>query len=197
MFGSGTSVPAFFVSEHLIRCISPSQTTALAARKVTIEVTLNGVDFSSNGLTFSFILPLSLSGELSPQTVPLRGIDEVNGGIVVLGSNFPFTSNTSSESTSLCRFGTGALSYLVPANSDSSKSLRCSYVPPAAEPGFVLLSVSVNSGVDWFDIPFPGLQYVPGFRTLSLSPSVLVPGSTIVFVDVEEDISNDFSEMKL
>ena len=78
-FGDASVSPAVFESEGVVSCVAPE---APSPGKVTIEVTANGVDYSSDGVQFTFLAPMhveSVSPALGPEhggtVVTLAGAD--------------------------------------------------------------------------------------------------------------------------
>ena len=74
-FGSVDIVDAVYISSRKILCISPKQTTSVAT---SLEVSLNGVDFTFSGKMFTYYEPIRLT-KVWPNSVPAT-----NSGMVFL-----------------------------------------------------------------------------------------------------------------
>lgn len=122
------------VSATVVSCQSPSRCCVGA---VNLDVSLNGVQFTSSGLQFSYLATPELWGAL-----PLSGPAAGGTAVRITGVNFADTQDL------LCRFGGDDVTALAM----SLTSVLC-YSPEHA-PGAVLLQVSAN-GIDFFgDLSF-------------------------------------------
>lgn len=114
-FGAGTApVSARWLSSSLLECVSPRSPPG----SVALEVSNNGVDFSSDGVLFRFD-PMAAVLRLEPSTGPITG----STAVTVHGNHF------ANEQT-WCRFGV----VVVPAVFISSTQLKCSTPPHEAGP---------------------------------------------------------------
>ena len=120
-------VPATVVSNTTLQCTTPSW-HALGA--VSVEVTMNGLEFSASGIQFHYSL-LPVVSAVFPARGPERGGTEV----FVFGSNFG-----GSTGTLFCLFGR-----LAPVPATWISSEVCSCISPAS--GVDVVSVEVSCGV--------------------------------------------------
>ena len=89
-FGTEPLSPARRVSSEVIECIAPAH----EARMARVEVTMNGVDFTSDGVVFAYLAPTVHA--VHPALGPERGGTRV----VVNGLNML------QGASAVCRFGT-------------------------------------------------------------------------------------------
>ncbi|KAL7513815.1 hypothetical protein ACHAXN_011176 [Cyclotella atomus] len=115
-----------------VACVSPSVN---AARDVLVQITHNGQDFSSPGITFSYRARPALT-DLMPS---YGGANTMGKTVYISGSNFIPTPSLA------CRFGT---SIIVDATFISDSLMSCKAVP--MQIGRVPLAVSLN-GVEFVD----------------------------------------------
>ena len=130
-------LPAVLGSEGSLECVSPG---APDGGESTLEVTTNGVDYSSDGLKFRFAPPPRVRAIMPPN-------GPASGGTVttVTGANFL-------DSKALACLFKGYPP--VPARFLSSESLLC-VAPRATRPGPTAVSVTVN-GVQYGGAPGSG-----------------------------------------
>jgi hypothetical protein len=105
---------------------------------VAVEVSLNGQDWSTQGVTFEYI-PVATVTSLLPTHGPQKGLTEV----VLRGSGFVRSSQLA------CRFGTGRESIVSAVHFFNSTTIIC-ISPPAYLTGQVAVSVT-NNGVFYDD----------------------------------------------
>jgi hypothetical protein len=94
-FGESSSssiVPATFVSMNELECVSP-RSEGSRSGSVSVEVTMNGVDFTEDAVQFRYVLDASVS-HVTPSSGPSRG----GTLLTVHGSDFASTAS------SLCLF---------------------------------------------------------------------------------------------
>ena len=150
VFGGVVHVPAAWENEQTLSCVVPALRTLRAANAiltptafmndeagwaVTVELSVNGIDVTREGLSFRFY------PELSVQRV-LPHLGSTAGGTVVTVSGSGFRDTESLA----CRFGF----VLVEATYVSPSTAQC--VSPPATPGPVSVFLSVN-GVDFVSPP--------------------------------------------
>ena len=124
----GTSVvSANFLTSTSLSCLSPAHPAA----NVTVEVTNNGPDYSSNGLVFTYMNDANISS-ITPTTGPTSGSTLVT----VFGNNF--------VSTALLQCIFGVLK--VPATLVTSTQVTC-YSP--SQPAAAVLVVVTSNNVDF------------------------------------------------
>jgi hypothetical protein len=121
-------VPASFVSVNEVRCVSPSHP---APSSVSVEVSINGVDFSANGAVFTYGSPPAVLS-IEPERGPVGMVSMVN----VTGKGF--------EAGSMCKFGS---SPAVVATYVSPTLVACP--TPTTGHGSVAVEVSAGNGVDF------------------------------------------------
>jgi len=169
LFGE-TQSPADFKSSTLLECISPKHQPII----VPLEITCNGVDYTSDLLQFQFAHPLQVHN-----IVPTRGPQSGTEMVSIFGSNF-----YKSDGLQLL-FGP---SVLAPAIYVSSTCVHA--VLPARAHGVVQVEMA-NNGVDFvnLDIKF---QFYAAIQIEAFSPtSGSIEGGTTV--KVETNLDQDFS----
>jgi hypothetical protein len=123
-FGDYTFTPALFITSSQITCQAPEH----AVMNVTLEISMNQIDFTSNELLFEYQPAVNVS-----DVTPSQGSS--NGGTVVtiVGSGFPMYTDIT------CRFDdqTTKASYI------SDTEITCK--SPAASAGFTRVDVSINN----------------------------------------------------
>jgi hypothetical protein len=124
-FGTSSPVQATAVSANSATCVSPVQQEPTA---VSVDVSTNGLDYSSSGVQFSYRLSLRVLS-ISPSAGPETGSTQVT----VVGANFVDSKSL------LCRFGATAS---VPARWESSSKIVCA--TPSHMPGSVSVEVTNN-----------------------------------------------------
>ena len=162
-----TRVTAQYVSDTIIECISP----ALQSADVSLDVTVNGQEYSTSGVSFLYA-PQPKVFELSPSTGPTVGDTLIN----VTG--FHLVNWQPLNPTLRCKFGEAVSE----GSFVSSTFMHCS-TPPSGE-GNVFLEISVN-GVDYTSnfvhFRFAGLPAVtelyPSFGPLGGGTTVTLIGS--------------------
>lgn len=132
------SQPAQFVSSEHIQCITPAESEP---GKVHLEVTLNGVDYTAQEISHTF-LPIASLSRLNPDA----GL--VSGGTPILLEGSGFEAIVREEGTRVsCRWEMPGLDpqevLTTPAEISSDSILTC-FSPPADEPGLALVSVFAN-----------------------------------------------------
>ncbi|GMH75268.1 hypothetical protein TL16_g06703 [Triparma laevis f. inornata] len=171
-------VPATFVSASLLTCVSPPLPSTATTTTALLQISTNGVDYSTTTSTpFTYSQPVSIDS-ISPLTGPETGSTRVT----LTGANF------NENDPLVCEFGSE--SHRVAATVISSTVAICT--TPSHMPGPVTVSVSSN-GQQWS----PGdiedeFTYTIGINILSASPafgplkgetSVTLTGSN--FLDTE------------
>lgn len=165
-FGDVVVAPVDAPDEHTILCLSPKSTFGVSS--VSVEVTNNMLEYTTDGLTFEYVEEMSITA-ISPTTGPLVG----NTIIWIDGKNFYDSPDLA------CRFDSNS-SLRVPAIFVSTTRVTCVSAPRTTR-GQVTVETTSN-GVDFTR---QGLQFfyseVP--YIMEISP-VLGPegGSTDVIV---------------
>ena len=172
MFGS-TTVYATFVSSSELSCPAPPHLPATVA----VEVALNGVDYTTDGVTFQF-RDLARVQALSPRA------GSSSGGTLVTLVGAGFDPNTT-----LCRFGD--LEPQQPQEFVSDTEVKC--VAPAAPRlflGFVFVEIT-NNGQD-YSASGMTFQYLPQQVVTSVKPLTGPDsGGTVVTVLGVNFVSSD------
>ena len=157
----GTAVTGgSWLSTTTITCAAPAQ----ALTTVTVEMSNNNLDFTTNGATYQYIPNANVTG-IVPSTGPQRG------GYVVtaVGNNFATTGLV------YCRFNSG----IYPATVSSSSQLTC--IAPAAPGGLMSVEVS-NNYVDFTHSQFNITVYTDETISSLYPVSGSVDGGTYVTV---------------
>lgn len=143
-------LPAVFLGSGHLQCATPSSTTY---GSMPLEVSINGVDFTSSGVVFTFVVPIEVR-----HAWPMNG--PINGGtsVVAHGSGF------SGGGTLHCIFGGNAI--LATVRTDDE--LYC-ITPPSDSAGPVTLELTSNM-VDRVASP-RNFSYVPPIALASVRPS--------------------------
>ncbi|MED6307675.1 MAG: IPT/TIG domain-containing protein, partial [Planctomycetota bacterium] len=128
----GSTVVARRVASSQIECAAPPSSGAGVR---PIEVTMNGQQYSSSGVTFTY-LPAAAVSSVSPES------GAAEGGTPVTVSGTGFSSAAAALGALQCRFG----STVVPAALVSASTIVCNSTH--ATPGSVALEVS-NNGRDF------------------------------------------------
>jgi hypothetical protein len=156
-FGGRDVGHASFVNGSLIRCLSPPATSL---GTVGVEVSLNGVDFTSGeGVDFKYSRELTILG-VSPSSGPPEGGTPVNV------SGLGFASDLSMSSQVACLFGEAGR---VPATVVSDSVLTCT-TPPNPTLGPVPLRITLN-GQDLTELSVPEFRYTSSLHVTSLDPA--------------------------
>lgn len=129
------SVDTFLDSTSVV-CTSPSQ-DGTDAREVAVEVTSNGLDWTSSGIVFTYLHPLEVL-EISPNIGPL------SGGTVVHVSGSHFNDEAGGARKLSCRFGRNVVSAAV---TDVGGVALC-VAPTSQRLGAVSLEIS-NNGIEF------------------------------------------------
>lgn len=129
------SIDAILDSTSVL-CTSPSH-DGTDTREVTVEVTSNGLDWTSSGVVFTYLPPLQVSGA-SPNIGPL------SGGTVVRISGSRFDDAAGGGGKLWCRFGRGVVSAAVAG----SGGVALCVTPASQSLGAVSLEVS-NNGIEF------------------------------------------------
>ena len=163
-FGAAGAAPAVFESDGVISCVAPE---ASIASKVTVEVTTNGVDYTTDGVQFLFVAPMSVAS-ISPATGPEHG----GTTITLAGSDFAVPEAL------VCEFGSSDLR--VAAHWISPAAVTC--VAPANQPSTVEVRLSTN-GQQFVTAPTPYTFHATA-AVLALAPtSGSINGGTLVVVN--------------
>lgn len=125
------SVEAVLDSTSVL-CTSPSRENADISQ-VAVEVTSNGLDWTSSGILFTYLPPLEISG-VTPNIGPL------SGGTVVRVSGTRFQDVASGGGKLSCRFGGSVVSATV----TGAGGVALCVTPPSQSLGAVSLEVSSN-----------------------------------------------------
>lgn len=152
-FGDGgiVSVDAIFDSTSVV-CTSPPKGDTLPTQ-VTVEVTNNGLDWTSSGVVYTYLPPTTITG-VSPKVGPL------SGGTVVRVSGSGFEDATAGSGKKLlCRFGQ---SVVTAAMAGVSGDALC-VAPTYQSVGAVSFEVSIN-----------GVEYTSDGWTFHYSPEISV-----------------------
>ena len=147
-FGNHATVLGQFVSEKIVRCITPEY---LEQGIIMVEVLMTGSNYSTNGVLFRYIVPPRVTA-IHPRNGPSTG----NTIVVFHGHNFI------DSDTLTCRFG----------NHDSigrfiSKS-KVECTTPAGKAGQVVSHLTLN-GIDFYESPVP-FEYHNQISLRSFSP---------------------------
>lgn len=156
-FGSAAPVEGVLISATLIACVSPAVASSGA---VSLEVSSDGVWYTSDTLQFTYVLPITVNG-ISPTSGGTAG-----GAIVTLsGANFlpSYLLN--------CRFFTHTVTSVPALWIDANQVLCVSPSAPEDRAGTAIVTVS-NNGVDY---AYPGVEY-----TYYASPAVTSANPTSV-----------------
>ena len=130
-FGGSTPTAATWISSRAIRCLSPTNSPGSI---VAVEVSNNGIDFTTNHITFSYSETLAVSS-VTPNSGPTHGGTRIR----------IFGSGLSHAATGFCKFGPGSQpSRAIQIN---NSSIEC-VTPAQASPGEVCIEVS-NNNVDF------------------------------------------------
>ena len=140
------AVPAVYVSERLLECLSPANQVGDFA----LDVSMNGADYTDDGVYYSFMAPSVRA--LAPALGPERGGTRVR----IAASGLP-------AHNVFCLFGEGLS---VRAHVIDEVELSC--VTPAAAPGNV--SVRVAAQGLWLSTEELSYEYTREAQVLSLSP---------------------------
>ena len=163
---SGASVPAVFVSTSTVTCVCPALPSP---GSFAVEVSNNGVDFSSSGVAFTFAVEMAIS-RLTPSFAAATG----QSLVTVTGSNFL------NSPTLLCSFG---------AATSQGQFVDASHV---LCPTPVAANLSANASLPlavWFGTGAPVMSIAASYQLLpapyvgSLSPAVgPVGGGSVISV---------------
>ena len=129
------SVDAFLDSTSVV-CTSPPQ-DGTDTKEMTVEVTSNGLDWTSSGVVFTYLSPLEVSG-LSPNIGPL------SGGTVVRVSGSGFEDATDGARKLSCRFGRSVVSAAV----TGVNGVALCVAPASQSLGAVAVEIT-NNGVEF------------------------------------------------
>lgn len=163
-FNNQTALGVTFVSSQEIICTSPSFSQPMDS--CTVEVTVNGIDFTRDGIPYYFLPEVRLSS-LRPT------IGEVAGGtnIVITGSNFMETASLS------CLFGNRTLTK---ARWISDETIECP-APKSEDVGAVNITVTLN-GQD-FSGEFVEYTYISPLHVIGFEPHLATTlGTTVLTI---------------
>ena len=150
--GDVYEVQAMHLTSFRMSCVAPQ---VIHSGRYALEVSNNGIEYSSNGLQFEFVQPMMIS-----KVNPIIG--SVVGGTIVqiVGSGFINTPNLG------CKFGD---SFLTKAKYKSAFHISC--VSPVSDmPTQVQLTVTVN-GVDYSNSDSTRYRYVSKTSVQNVIPS--------------------------
>lgn len=166
-FGSAEPVPATFVSQSQLVCVSPAS-GGLTATTTSLYISYNdGSDVTSDSADFAYYAPLRVSS-----LEPTSAADALGAPVTVRGMDFYPGEGAA------CRFGTSSAPS--PAAVVSSTLIVCT--APKHAVGTVAFSVSGN-GVDFTADSGAEFLYVPAPVIFAVSPSSgLDSGGTAVSV---------------
>ena len=158
-FGDYLVMRGEWISETSVGCITPESDVG----NRTLEVSVNGVDFSLDARVFTFMSRLSIMG-ISPSLGPVEG-----------GTSVTFTGWGLDRYEDLhCRFGTSVL----PIVEATETSIVCH--TPSHAVGLVSVSVTNFAHSATLEVPF---SFVPSAILLGLEPSFThTSGGTLVTV---------------
>ena len=151
-FNQNIIVPAIKLSETSLQCITPTaplaSVTIDSMYRMAVEVTFNGIDYTNDGLIFTYYQnPEILS------IAPKIGSEMGGQKIMINGVGFPKSSNLFNV---LCKFGEDDTTAVLEKRTKktaavwiSSRMLSC--VTPVHSPGHISISLSFNNGVDYTD----------------------------------------------
>lgn len=164
-FGNLQMVPALWISNSTLKCISPPSDVP---GFLTLDVSINGKDFSANSLQFEYY-PMASVNDLHPRLGPTSG-----GTLIIV-------TGTGLESASLCWFGDMASVVL----KSGPNAITCpSPARLGMQPGSVSVALEFTSG-ERITVP-QTFQYYKNPLIRNLRPlGGLSSGSTIVTVDLE------------
>lgn len=145
-------VPATFVSKELVRCITPPSPSI---SRLPLEVSNNGIDFTTNGILFSYVAALEII-RVWPTSGPTTG----GTLITVHGSGF------SGGESIVCIFGSNQ----APATVRSDDELTC-LAPRAMSKGSAFLRLT-NNGIDMVSAP-TNYTYVASIRLANVTPATV------------------------
>eukprot|EP01052_Picozoa_sp_SAG31_P008169 SAG31_NODE_406_length_16063_cov_22.636056_1_plen_2494_part_10 len=151
-----------------IACVTPD--TLSNALTATIEISLNGQQFTENGTAFHFVAEIS-------SIDPLRGPASGGTVIAVTGAGFALVDGTDL----LCRFGSNVV---VLAHFNSSTRITCQSPPVPEEPLGVAFAVSADGGNYYSESDEQFHYYMtPSVTSLGLEyPSVSIMGGTFITI---------------
>lgn len=173
--GKILSSPAVHMSPGKAACSSPARLTSHTNTplrngrpfRVSVTVSLNGADFTSRGLQYTYVDPVEVIA-LFPATGPANGGTDIS----VVGRHFLPTKGLS------CRFGASVTSK---AQFVSSSELRC--VSPPSSDGPTAAAVSVSNNLVEFSTTSAVFHYHPQARPARLYPAIgPLSGGTLVTV---------------
>jgi hypothetical protein len=157
-FGTATTastVPGIFKSAQELLCVSPEMDVG----PVVLEVSINGHDFTDDGLTFAFVEEARIYAVDPP-------FGRAIGGTVLTVSGEYFNVSAASADSLTCRFEGVAD---VKADLISNDQVLCvSPVHPTLSTGTVRVFVSVN-GLD-FSEEYGVFDYMPVEKVFAVSP---------------------------
>jgi hypothetical protein len=156
-------VPASFSRSDSIMCRSPAE----SAKVVSIEVSPNGIDFTSGGILYEFD-PVVTAISVTPSTGPA-----MLGGTLITVTTTPVLKRTYQMK---CSFG----SAVVEASFQSESTVFCT--TPAGVTGVYAVGFSTNA-IDFSDAGGAYFQFVDPISVVSISPfRASVSGDTAVFI---------------
>lgn len=133
LFGGVIAVQPILVREQEIRCAFPKALHGPQSSAVSVEVSLNGVDFTSSGASVQLLPPLKII-DMNPTNLIVNVSQVVDIQVSDIGSFYGL----------FCRLGEALV---IPAVAISHSRLTCA-IPPVLSPGKLKLAISGN-GVDY------------------------------------------------
>ncbi len=166
-FGGLPETPAIFQSSEYLTCRTPETIFLNDSSSVDVTVTLNGVDFSTQYVPFTFFSSYSVKA-VSPLFGPSTGGTNVLVDLMVHpGQEIPSPLHEGSHGA-LCKFG----NVIVHGHIVNSSTVSCLSPAHDASGGFADVEISFNAGGDWSGNRFKFL-YSPGQQRekVTLRPS--------------------------
>ncbi|MDR3454951.1 MAG: IPT/TIG domain-containing protein, partial [Rhodoferax sp.] len=168
VFGHGsTPSPAQWLSSTSLQCVSPGRLPSPS--NVTVEVTNNGQQYTSDGFVFEYQVDVELWS-----VAPLWGTPDGGTRVGIIGRYFVDTANL------LCMFGT------LPVRAMYVNSTYVVCDTPSHQPGSVLVWISQN-GADYNQLPPASLpnvtftfQAVPNVTSIYPDAGSIVGGTRVV-----------------
>lgn len=173
-FGEIPAVPVAFKGTHVVTCKAPRQ--ANNANVVPVEVSNNMVDWTTNGVNFTY-RPRTVLDSVTPKVGPVNGSTIVR----VTGVGFPPHNSSGSDGNSIsCRFGP----ILVPVMFAAEGEFFC--VSPATDSPKSVSFKLVEGEVDLTDSGWH-FNYLPNVKVSNAYPlsGPEVGGTAVSFTGLE------------
>jgi hypothetical protein len=163
-------VLARWLSPKRVECITPA-TELPSQEPVTIEISVNGQQYTRHGLAFAYLPELELF-ELQPAQGPVQG----GSLLTLIGSGLSAYGGVHSQIA--CNFNA---TFSAPAEITSSHTLRC-FAPAAIQLGSVLVRITSHDQIISTDLRF---EYT-AVRLLGASPAAgpIAGGTSILITGV-------------